>query len=80
MATYAPERLTFKALTYKDVAWIRKVAANYGVKQQHCRKLKVWRWEWALYKYAPDWQTKALDKQYWHDSLNDMVEWRETHR
>ena len=36
--------------------------------------------EYPLWKYASDWQHLALDKQHWNSILNDMVEWRATHR
>lgn len=71
-----PERLTYQALVHKDIAWIHKIADQFHGNQLHGRKLHTWRWERLLIKYDSNWKSKALDKQSWSRSLNDMIVWR----
>ena len=80
MATLCPKRLTYAALKHRDISWIHKMAEQYRGNQQHCRKLHTWRWERCLFKYSCSWQQDAQDKHKWQKSLDEMVQWRCTHR
>ena len=47
---YDAERLTYKALQYKNFANPKAVAARTGGSQGHGRHVHVWRWETDLLK------------------------------
>ena len=84
IGSYDPERLTFKVLHYKDWQWISLIASQNRGNQLHCRKLRTWRWERALYKFFEgqdtSWEQNAFNQTEWKQLLPDMVAWRCTHR
>ena len=80
LVAYDADRLTYKTFSYKNWAWISKMSEQFNGRQQHCRKLRTWRWERPMYRFDPDWQKIARDKQQWLKALNKMVLWRSTAR
>ena len=84
MVKYDKDRLSYKISLYKNWDFISAIAKRHDLqegRQLHCRRLHVWRWERALYKYwgRQDWKVKALDCRYWKSKLGDMVEWKSKH-
>ena len=77
-----PGRLTSKVLMFRNWNWIQNVAARNNGNQLHGRRLHVWRWERALYKYFCNgsWLASAQNKEYWTSLLDDMVSWRSVTR
>jgi hypothetical protein len=75
---YDPGRLTFKVMVYKDYDWIKALESRNGGRQLHGRCLRIWRWEYCLYKYwgKLDWRIEALDKPGWGRHLEQMILWR----
>eukprot|EP00973_Karenia_brevis_P038442 5301658-Karenia_brevis.AAC.1 len=70
---------------FRDRAWLQKVEAENNGRQLHCRRLKIWRWERPMVKYAESvaascWHELAADKRSWITKLEDMAYWLRTHR
>ena len=85
LETLDPKRLTHRVLKYRDRDWLDIIEAQYGGRQQHGRKLRVWRWETPLVAYAKSkgdvsWMTLAADKRTWISNLAEMAQWHKNHR
>ena len=78
MAQYAPERETYQALKYRNWSWIQQVTANNSGSQLHGYHLRIWRWEYPLYKFfsESDWMEVAQDKIVWMSQLDAFMDWR----
>ena len=79
-AEYDPNRITLKVLRYRDWEWLKTIADQNNGRQLHCRKLRVWRWESPLYRYAgcqgtDTWHKLAADKRAWNADLLNMGLW-----
>ena len=74
----SPGRLTHPILMYRGAQWLRNKAAQNNGNQLHCRKLKVWRWEYPLVKWAThnacaDWHDLAADARSWKPGFSAAV-------
>ena len=73
---YAPDRLAFKALTFRDCNYLHKLENLYGG-QLHGHKFKVWRWELQFVRtLGRDWKTQAQDPEHWSSIRDTWVEQR----
>ena len=63
-----PSRLTHKVLRHRCWDEIQMIASRNNGNQMHGKRLRIWRWERALYKYFGDtsWVGVAQDKLEWH--------------
>ena len=73
---YNTERLTYKAMQYKNIANIKAVALRNGGNQGHGRPVYVWRWETDLYKsgetYGNCWQDLPGNVSEWNGGYLDI--------
>ena len=80
-----PDRVTGKIMKYRDRNWLQNIEReNYG-RQLHCRRLRIWRWERPLYKYAlstgiDNWHELAFNKRDWISTIDLMATWFRHHR
>ena len=70
---YDPNRLTARILKWKHYSWLDALEAQYGPgRQNHARRLRVWRWERQIQKYwgrGKVWQTEAQDRDNWAEHV-----------
>ena len=73
---YDMDRLTYKALQYKNIANIKAVALRNSGNQGHGRPVHVWRWGTNLYKfgetYGKSWQDLAGNVSEWNGGYQDL--------
>ena len=66
IGTFDPTRLTYRVFRHWNYEAIRHIANQNGGKQNHGRKIHIWRWEYYMYKYInPNWFTQAQDREVW---------------
>ena len=82
MPAYDPKRLTHLLLKFRSWRWICNVSSTNGGNQLHGKRLHIWRWERAIYKYHgdEDWQEVAQNSTTWNSQLDAMATWRSTNR
>ena len=85
VCTQDNSRLVGAIFKYRDYERLDGIAAdNYG-RQLHGKKLRVWRWERPLAKYAKQhewssWHDMAQDKRFWLSNLDHFARWTRLHR
>ena len=82
MASYDPKRPTYLMLKFRSWRWICNVSATSRGSQLHRKRLHVWRWERAIYKYHgdDDWQEIAQFNTTSNSQLDAMATWKNTNR
>ena len=64
-AHWAPERLAYRTLVFRDSRYLRVLENLYGG-QLHGRKFKVWRYEQQFSKIlGPDWHSLSKNQEVW---------------
>ena len=80
-----PASVLALVFTFRDRTWRSMIESQNGGNQLHRRKLRIWRWERPLYKFAAfhghaSWQELASCKRDWLARLDEMALWFRTHR
>ncbi len=71
LGTFDPTRLTYRVFAHWNFAAIKHVADENGGRQNHGRKIHIWRWEYYMYKYInPNWFAQAQNREVWKEEIH----------